>query len=198
MNKINTLKKAWISETNTAIENIESLLYSTKEEYEMPYHTLINWITNTDINHDVFMPDGYKRSINNAIEFSTFLNLVRHAMYDDGDMCFVNVKNYGSFIVFAHQNEDHFNYVVETHLKKLDKTLKDNYERMHNRVKNTEDSILKKSYIKQLETMPKSIKELEYTYHSNVNLLIYEIEEHHERLLERKTKIDEKMKLLRK
>lgn len=200
MSTFDHLKHNWLSETNAAIQNIEDILSVIPEAdgYERDFHILSTWIATTDINPTVFMPDGYQNAINNPITFSSFLSVVRHAMLDDGDISFVNIKNHGSFIVFAHPRDEHLTYLVDTHLESLNKSLKTAYKMIQNVIQTTNDDNIKNLSMQRLENMPQSIKDLDISYHNHVDLFISEVEDHQTNLLEKHTAIHEKMKLIRK
>lgn len=197
MNKFNELKESWLSQTEKSIKNIEEVLFSVPKHYEQDFHKLVTWITNTDISHYDFMPKGWENCITDAKDFDSFLHIVHHAMVDDGDMTFVNVKEHGSFIVFAHENDDYFNILVEKHLENVDSAIK-NYLNSFNRIiETTDNENTKETLSKRLINLPKSIKDLEYSYHTDVNLFINEVENHHRETIEKHAQFDEKMKKFR-
>lgn len=197
MEKIKILKETWLNKTEKSIHDIEKILYSNPKKYEEEFYKLVHWIIDTNINHYTFMPKDWENAMDDACEFNSFLHNVHHAMVDDGEMTFVKVKDHGSFIVFADKNEDYFQSIVEKHLQNLGDTIKRHYESTVSIFNKTDSEKLKEVYKKRLSIMPKSLKDLEYTFHTDVDTFINDIEMYQKEQELKHTRINDMMKKLR-
>lgn len=68
---------------------------------------LTAWLMNTDANPYSFLPHAWAGSLGAAESFAGLLHHIHHAVYDDGDICFVTV-NGEPRIVFAHPADKDF------------------------------------------------------------------------------------------
>ena len=72
---------------------------------------LTRWMLETDANPYAYLPEGWASALETAEGFSSLLNHIHHAVYDDGDITFVTV-NGEPRIVFAHQADSDFREAV--------------------------------------------------------------------------------------
>jgi hypothetical protein len=72
---------------------------------------LTRWMLETDANPYAYLPEGWAGALETAEGFSSLLNHIHHAVYDDGDITFVTV-NGEPRIVFAHQADSDFREAV--------------------------------------------------------------------------------------
>ena len=68
---------------------------------------LTAWLMDTDANPYSFLPHEWAGSLGSAESFAGLLYFIHHAIYDDGDICFVTV-NGEPRIVFAHPEDKDF------------------------------------------------------------------------------------------
>ena len=92
-----------------AIETIK--LFQQPGEYEPQMNGLVNWMLESDANPYSYLPENWAGHVSSAEGFASLLNMIHHAVYDDGDITFVTV-NGGPRIVFVHQMEDNFRKYV--------------------------------------------------------------------------------------
>lgn len=72
---------------------------------------LVEWLLNTNCNPYGFLSEGWAGSLSSAQGFAGFLSCLHHALYDDGDVTFVRVKNQPR-IVFCWEHDDNFRDLV--------------------------------------------------------------------------------------
>lgn len=75
--------------------------------------TLTEWLMNTDANPYSFLPHEWAGALSTAEGFADLLQFIHHAVYDDGDICFVAVNDEPR-IVFAHPEDTGFRERVLT------------------------------------------------------------------------------------
>lgn len=93
-----------------AIKSIKKFLEPT--EYDPSMHELVKWMMETDANPYSYLPHGWAGSLESAQSFASLLNMIHHALYDDGDITFVTVNDEPR-IVFVWRHDDNFkNYVL--------------------------------------------------------------------------------------
>ena len=73
-----------------ALEEIAYFLKPTS--YEPRMHELVKWMLETDANPYSYLPSDWGEALENAQLFVELLHLIHHALYDDGDICFVSVN----------------------------------------------------------------------------------------------------------
>lgn len=93
------------SNYDAAIESIKKFL--EPGPYEPQMNGLVKWMMETDVNPYSYLPEGWAGSTGSAEAFDSLLGYIHHAVYDDGDICFVTVDG-APRIVFAHQHDDNF------------------------------------------------------------------------------------------
>lgn len=87
-----------------ALQTIERFL--AYEEGET-MHEFVAWLLSTPHNPYGFLPEQWAGAISTAEGLASFLYVVHHALYDDGDITFVSVDDFPR-IVFAWRYEDNF------------------------------------------------------------------------------------------
>ena len=85
-----------------ALDNINHLL---NEPSEM--QGLVKWMVDTDANPYGYLPHGWAGALSSAESFSSLLDYIHHAVFDDGDITFVSV-NGEPRITFQNQWDDGF------------------------------------------------------------------------------------------
>ena len=65
---------------------------------------ITNWLLNTDINPHSFLDFEYADHLDSAEGFASLLDIIHHALVDDGDICFPIVDTEPR-IVFSNQHE---------------------------------------------------------------------------------------------
>lgn len=85
-------------------------------------HKLVQWMLETDANPYAYLPETWASALGSAQGFANLLYHIHHAIYDDGDICFVAV-NAEPRIVFAHPSDQDFRErVLSEQEKQLAKT----------------------------------------------------------------------------
>jgi hypothetical protein len=86
---------------------------------------LMRWMVENDVNpYGVFHESAFASLASTLEGFIGLHNSVSHALYDDGDIAFVNTAGQGPKIVFYCQYEGNFE---ELFMKDVDKNLKKSY-----------------------------------------------------------------------
>lgn len=96
---------------NKAIASINSFL----ADNEM--RDLTRWLLETDANPYSFLPEKWAGCVNSAEGMASLLHHIHHAVYDDGDICFVAVNDEPR-IVFADCRDKNFRDRVLTDQEK--------------------------------------------------------------------------------
>lgn len=91
---------AWRERFEGALERIEQ--YRNDETPDM--RLITRWLMETEANPYGFIERGYARFFENAEGFAGLLQIIHHALVDDGEICFVAVSG-RPMIVFAHRDE---------------------------------------------------------------------------------------------
>lgn len=97
---MNKKEQAWIDNTQQSILNIRKLITS-QEEYDIDFVKLATFMLETNVNPYAFLPEEWAECINSAQSMEGFLEMLRHAMVDDGDFRFIETDKLGSFIIFT-------------------------------------------------------------------------------------------------
>lgn len=87
---------------NAALANIERHL--TNENSMQP---LVAWMLSTEIDPYTYLPEDVASNTDSSTGFSHLLNLLHHALYDDGEITFVTVNGQPR-IVFCWEGEEGF------------------------------------------------------------------------------------------
>ena len=101
----------WQEAHDAAVARINKYLQAN--EYTSQMNGLVNWMMTTQSNPYAYLPVQYASSIDSPESFVQLLDKIHHAMYDDGDICFVTV-NGEPRIVFANPFEETFEDAVIT------------------------------------------------------------------------------------
>ena len=110
MNKFTTFQQNY----DNAIATIKDFLCSD-DCAEM--RGLAAWLMETDANPYSFLPEAWANSVNTADGMAGLLHYIHHAVYDDGDICFVAVNDEPR-IVFASPHDNGFRDRVLTDQEK--------------------------------------------------------------------------------
>lgn len=97
---MDALKQEWVDKTFDAILQVERYL-GIKSEGSEDFARLANWIYHSKHNPHGFMPAGFESSKGSAQSFAYFLQILLHAMVDDGSLVFIETEIHGSFLVFG-------------------------------------------------------------------------------------------------
>lgn len=97
----------WREQTEKSISSIKNYL-SLKEDYAQDFVKLAQFIMENDANPYSYMPTGFENSKNNAQYFDAFLQILHHAMVDDGDYIFVSTKTHGPILLFASMHDSEY------------------------------------------------------------------------------------------
>lgn len=90
-------------------------------QYEPQMDGLVKWMLETDTNPYSYLPEIWGSALGTAEGFASLLQVISHALYDDGEITFVKV-NGSPRIVFAWANETNFrDYVLSNQEKELEK-----------------------------------------------------------------------------
>jgi hypothetical protein len=73
-----------------AIETIKKFM--EVGPYEPQMNELVKWMLETDINPYSFLPPSYASGFSSAEVFASLLHEIHHAVYDDGDIAFIEVN----------------------------------------------------------------------------------------------------------
>lgn len=124
---MDAIKKAWVDTTYEAILTVERYL-GIKGDSTLAFSSLANWVYETDISPEVFMPARWESSKKTAQGFARFLKALHQAMLDsNGKVIFVETESNGSFIVFdvpLHETS----WISEAYLKRLPSFYQSSYE----------------------------------------------------------------------
>lgn len=99
-----------------AIENIESFL---KPDSGLAGFT--QWLLSTDINPYTFLPEGWAGHVGTAESLSSFLSIIHHALFDDGDITFCTVDGRPRLVFVDRHEPDFRNYALSKHELSLEK-----------------------------------------------------------------------------
>lgn len=97
------------SSFNQAISAIKTYLETNNHREGMD--GLTEWLLTTDANPYSYLPESWAGFIGSAEGFASLLNIIAHALYDDGDITFVTV-NGEPRIVFTNQYDENFRDLV--------------------------------------------------------------------------------------
>lgn len=106
---------------NAAIDYIQEILDKPEDAYDYEVSVLVKWMLTTEANPYSYLPEGHQSSFYSAQDFYGLISIIRHALYDDGDITFVKV-NGEPRITFIWQHEDNFEDLI---LSEQDKRLKE-------------------------------------------------------------------------
>ena len=99
------LVQKWKQETDDAIKEFTSKVYPTIiENGDEDFIKVAQTITGSDKNPWEFMPKGWEGSKSNASSYRNFINVLYHNMIDDGNCCFVQVRN-NVYLSFRDEND---------------------------------------------------------------------------------------------
>lgn len=91
----------------TAMSNINLLL---EEDNELS--VLLKWMLETEIDLSSYLPDSFTGALNSSLDFVNLGFLIKHALYDDGEITFVK-NSYGHpYIIFINQQNIPEDYEV--------------------------------------------------------------------------------------
>lgn len=102
---------AWQATHDDAVARIQQCLEPS--QYEPQIHGLVQWMLTTESNSYAYLPHEWAGAINSAEAFANLVDHIHHAVYDDGDLCFVTV-NGEPRIAFVNPHEDNFRDQVIT------------------------------------------------------------------------------------
>lgn len=101
------IKQKWNKKYENVLKNIEKKL-TNKREDSRDLTELSNWLISNDLNLDITTEDlsGY---LDDPFKTEYLLDMLSHAMIDDGDVSFINVKLEGNtervFLAFGEYSE---------------------------------------------------------------------------------------------
>lgn len=105
MNRLDLYEKTH----KAALANIERHL--TNENSMQP---LVAWMLSTEIDPYVYLPEGVASNTDSSTGFSNLLNLIHHALYDDGEITFATLNGQPR-IAFCWEGEPGFEDAVLGH-----------------------------------------------------------------------------------
>lgn len=112
-----------------AIFNIKKYLNKEPHEYDYEMSHIVNFMLNSDHNPYLYLQGGFEHLVQTSTGFSSLINEIKHALYDDGDIEFVTVFDQPR-IIFADKNSLNFyNRILkiseEKQLRRQGKDIKD-------------------------------------------------------------------------
>lgn len=114
---MNDRVKAMEQRHQEALASIEQ--FRTHKEPEM--RAITEYLLETDANPYSFLPNGWGNALDTSTSFDSFLSIIHHALYDDGDISFP-IVNGTPRMAFIWRHEDNYsNYVLSDTEKDLQK-----------------------------------------------------------------------------
>ena len=115
----------WRATFEHSLEQIERYRNSDNEDMRL----IANWLMDTEANPYSILQPGYVRALDTAEGFAGLLQIIHHALVDDGEITFVAV-NGRPMIAFAAPDELHLVNLVSDVERMLEKRLgkETNYE----------------------------------------------------------------------
>lgn len=118
---------------------LKNIIKHAKDEKYLELKALVEFFLETDINPYAFLPASYAGIFDTSTGLSSLIDVISHALYDDGDISFP-IVNGEPRIVFANRFEtDYKDKVLTNTEKEMEKRLNDifgperNYEITHAR-----------------------------------------------------------------
>jgi hypothetical protein len=112
--EINELKNQWQKSYEETLLSIENHLRENDKQLddEKKCVMLAKWLLTTNVSGYDFMPKGYENYRSTPYEAEYLLNLIHHALVDDGEICFVTLKlenkELRNFMMFYPSDLDNF------------------------------------------------------------------------------------------
>lgn len=112
----NHLQQQWKNSFEKAISSIQDCLIPQNNDCEdmQEFRQLCSWLMNTEVSTYQFMPHGYQNFRSDPYSTNNLLNLIHHALLDDGDISFVTMKLDDKimrvFMMFCCRHEDYFTH----------------------------------------------------------------------------------------
>lgn len=197
----NNRKEQWQQSFDKAITSIEQSLQSKPDDHaeEKEFSILANWLYDNQHNEYEYMTSGFENFTTNPFEFNSVLNIIHHALCDDGGISFVTMKLENQpiriFMLFVDSNEDYFHTVCE----KENKSLMDSYIKGRESLNRVKAKTKEKYPEREVSLLPTISKEdFVFEAHRDPVRFIKEIEEFKIYTDEKNKQFDEKMAEFRK
>ncbi len=84
--------------------------YSTKSQSEMM--AITNYLLKTEDNPYSFLPKGWEGSIATSTDFLSLLNVIHHALFDDGDISFPIVNGEPRIALVSRHTENYLDFIL--------------------------------------------------------------------------------------
>ena len=99
----------WNARYNDAVSFITNIMLSDKNT---DFIKLSKFILTTGQNPYSYLPPGWENSLSSAESTSSLLHTIKHALEDDGELCFTRMKNKwdNPFMLFIDYHDGNFNY----------------------------------------------------------------------------------------
>lgn len=194
---IQTLTQGWTTSFQEALSSIELSITPQPNDYKdlSEFRILSKWLLETPLSGYDFMPRGYTGYRYEPYSTDSLLNLLHHALIDDGEVSFVkmNYKNetLRVFMIFAWRHEDNFRDLCLQENTSLINMIKDHSETTQKIL-----TIMKEKYPENDKINTQPIAELEdftFVTHRHPLQFIEEVE-NFEKLRVEKTQKNEELR----